>query len=595
MISVKQKLECLRNVMKESDIAAYIVPGTDPHAGEYIADHWKEREWISGFDGSVGTAAITLDKAGMWIDSRYYLQADEQLKGSGFDAMKTGMPETPDMIRWIISQVKTGNKVGVNPQMFPVNAYDAIRKELAACGLELVPVDLISNIWLDRPEIPQKKCFVYPVEYAGKSCSDKLSLLRNELRKFDADVFVISALDDIAWLFNIRGNDVDYNPVVIAYALIKVDSAVLYLSDEKLTDETRSYFNEENVEIKDYFQINDDLTNLPVSLKVLVDGARLNQSLYEAIPADCAKTNQMSPVYRLKSIKNEVELAGVRNAMVRDGVALTRFFIWLEKNVDSGKLTEVSIAEKLYAFRAEQKNFFGESFGTIAGYAAHGAIVHYKADEKSDAVIKAENLLLLDSGAQYLDGTTDITRTISLGTPTLKQKTDFTLVLKGHIGIATAVFPYGTRGSQLDILARKAMWDKYMNYGHGTGHGVGFFLNVHEGPQNIRMDENPTVLQPGMLLSNEPGLYRTGEYGIRTENLIHVTEAEKSDFGQFLRFETLTFFPIDVSLIDEKLMTKDEIDWLNAYHQKVFDKLSPYLTKEECSWLKGKTKFYPQI
>jgi len=595
MISVKQKLDRLRNAMKENGIDAYIVPGTDPHAGEYIADHWKEREWISGFDGSVGTAAITLDKAGMWIDSRYYLQADEQLKGSGFDAMKTGMPETPDIIRWIISQMKRGNRVGVNPQMFPVNTYIAMRNELAASGLELVPVDFISNIWLDRPEIPQKKCFVYPVEYAGKSCSEKLSLLRNEMRKFDAHVFVISALDEIAWLFNLRGNDVDYNPVVIAYALIKVDSAVLYLSDEKLTDETRRYFNEENVEIKDYFQINDDLTNLPVSLKVLVDGARLNQSLFEAIPADCTKINLLSPVYRLKSIKNEVELTGVRNAMVRDGVALTRFFIWLEKNVDSGKLTEVSIAEKLYAFRAEQKNFFGESFGTIAGYAAHGAIVHYKADEKSDAVIKAENLLLLDSGAQYLDGTTDITRTISLGTPTLKQKTDFTLVLKGHIGIATAVFPYGTRGSQLDILARKAMWDKYMNYGHGTGHGVGFFLNVHEGPQNIRMDENPTVLQPGMLLSNEPGLYRTGEYGIRTENLIHVTEAEKSDFGQFLGFETLTFFPIDVSLIDEKLMTKDEIDWLNAYHQKVFDKLSPYLTKEECSWLKGKTKFYPQI
>ena len=595
MISVKQKLDRLRNAMKENGIDAYIVPGTDPHAGEYIADHWKEREWISGFDGSVGTAAITLDKAGMWIDSRYYLQADEQLKGSGFDAMKTGMPETPDIIRWIISQMKRGNRVGVNPQMFPVNTYNAMRNELAASGLELVPVDFISNIWLDRPEIPQKKCFVYPVEYAGKSCSEKLSLLRNEMRKFDAHVFVISALDEIAWLFNLRGNDVDYNPVVIAYALIKVDSAVLYLSDEKLTDETRRYFNEENVEIKDYFQINDDLTNLPVSLKVLVDGARLNQSLFEAIPADCTKINLLSPVYRLKSIKNEVELTGVRNAMVRDGVALARFFIWLEKNVDSGKLTEVSIAEKLYAFRAEQKNFFGESFGTIAGYAAHGAIVHYKADEKSDAVIKAENLLLLDSGAQYLDGTTDITRTISLGTPTLKQKTDFTLVLKGHIGIATAVFPYGTRGSQLDILARKAMWDKYMNYGHGTGHGVGFFLNVHEGPQNIRMDENPTVLQPGMLLSNEPGLYRTGEYGIRTENLIHVTEAEKSDFGQFLRFETLTFFPIDVSLIDEKLMTKDEIDWLNAYHQKVFDKLSPYLTKEECSWLKGKTKFYPQI
>lgn len=590
MISVKQKLESLRKAMLANDIAAYIVPGTDPHVSEYVADHWKEREWISGFDGSVGTAAITLNRAGMWVDSRYFLQADEQLAATGIDTMKMGLPDTPELISWIISQLKNGEKVGVNPLMFSVNAYLAMKNELSLHGLELIPIDLINTIWSDRPDMPAKKCFIFPVEFAGKSCGDKLLLLRKELKNTGADVFVVSALDDIAWLFNLRGRDVDYNPVVISYALVSADGAVLYLSSEKLNDETRKYFNQENVKIKNYLDIYNDLKNISPSLKVQIDGSKLNQSLYEAIPADCQVINQMSPVFRLKSVKNEVELAGLRDAMVRDGVALTRFFMWFEKNVGSEKLTEVSIADKLCAFRAEQKNFFGESFGTIAGYAAHGAIVHYKADEISDAEIKTDNLLLLDSGAQYMDGTTDITRTIALGTPTQKQKTDFTLVLKGHIGIATAVFPAGTRGSQLDILARKSLWDRYMNYGHGTGHGVGFFLNVHEGPQNIRMDENPTVLQPGMLLSNEPGIYRTGEYGIRTENLIHVIEAEKSEFGQFLKFETLTFFPIDQSLVDKQMMTQDEINWLNAYHQQVFEKLSPFLTEEEVEWMKNKTK-----
>jgi len=581
----------LREAMAEAGVSAYIVPGTDPHAGEYIADHWKEREWISGFDGSVGTAVVTLRQAGVWVDSRYYLQAEEQLTETGYEPMKIGLTETLEIIPWIAKQLKAGDKVGVNPQMFSMNAYAAIKKELAVHGMVLLSVDLISKIWSDRPAIPQKTCFVYPVEYAGTSCSDKLSLLRKELRNSFADVFVITALDDIAWLFNIRGKDVSYNPVVIAYAMVSAESATLYISPEKLTDATKAYFEEEGINLKDYLEIYKDLKELPFSCKVLTDGTRLNQSLLEAIPAVCEKINQMSPVFKLKSIKNEVELAGVRNAMLKDGVALTRFFMWLEKNVASGALTEVSIAEKLYNFRAEQENFFGESFGTIAGYAAHGAIVHYKADEKSDVSILPENLLLLDSGGQYLEGTTDITRTILLGTPTQQQKADYTLVLKGHIGIATAVFPSGTRGAQLDILARKAMWDRYMNYGHGTGHGVGHFLNVHEGPQNIRMDENPATLQPGMLLSNEPGLYRTGEYGIRTENLIHVVEAVKTDFGQFLKFETLTYFPIDVTLIDKELMTQGEIDWLNAYHQEVYEKLSPFLTKEEGRWLKEKTKF----
>ena len=590
MIAIEQRLLSLRKVMLDNEIAAYIVPGTDPHAGEYIADYWKEREWVSGFNGSVGTAVITLENACVWVDSRYYLQAEEQLKGSGFDVMKMGLPETPDILPWIINILKSGDSVGVNPQMFSMNAFVDMQKLLNSYQLDLVPVDLIQKVWNNRPALPSNPLFIYGTEFAGKSCNEKLGLLRSEISKSKADVFVMTALDDIAWLFNIRGSDVTYNPVVIAYAIINNLSASIYISPEKLNDELISYFVAENITIRDYKDIYKDLNALLSNKKVLVDGSKINQSLLEAIPDECHKINQMSPVTKLKSIKNEVEVKGMRKAMIKDGVALTKFFIWFENNVTSGKLTELSIAQKLYDYRNEQGNFYGESFGTIAGYAGHGAIVHYKADEKSNAVIKADNILLLDSGAQFLEGTTDITRTIALGRPTAQQKTDYTLVLKGHIGIATAVFPVGTRGSQLDILARKAMWDRGINYGHGTGHGVGHFLNVHEGPQNIRMDENPMTLQPGMFLSNEPGLYRPNEYGIRIENLIHVEHDQLTEFGQFLRFETLTFFPIDVRLIDINLMTSIEIQWLNAYHENVFKKLSPYLTKDEVTWLKDKTK-----
>ena len=590
MIAIEQRLASLRKVMFDNQIAAYIVPGTDPHAGEYIADYWKEREWISGFDGSVGTAVVTLEKAGVWVDSRYYLQAEDQLKGTGFDVMKVGLPETPEILPWIINVLKSGDSVGVNPQMFSMNAFVDMQKLLNSYQLELVSVDLIQKVWNDRPALPTNPLFIYGTEFAGKSCKEKLGLLRSEMTKSNADVFVMSTLDDIAWLFNIRGSDVTYNPVVIAYAIIDNQSASIYVSPEKLTVELIAYFVAEDIRIRDYSDIYNDLNVLSSTQKVLVDGAKINQSLLEAISLDCQKINQMSPVTKLKSIKNEVEVNGMRKAMIKDGVALTQFFIWLENNINSGKLTELSIAQKLYDFRKQQGNFYGESFGTIAGYAGHGAIVHYKADEKSNATIKADNILLLDSGGQFLEGTTDITRTIALGKPTAQQKTDYTLVLKGHIGIATAVFPVGTRGSQLDILARKAMWDRGINYGHGTGHGVGHFLNVHEGPQNIRMDENPMTLQPGIFLSNEPGLYRPNEYGIRIENLIHVEYDQLTEFGQFLRFETLTLFPIDVKLIDINLMTFGEIQWLNAYHVNVYQRLSPYLTKDEEIWLKDKTK-----
>lgn len=589
MNRIQQRLGVFRDEMRKAGVAACIIPGTDPHASEYIADYWKEREWISGFDGSAGTAVVTLHEAGLWTDSRYFLQGTEQLKGTGFELMKMGLPETPDMLSWLNQVLKPGEKVAVNPQMFSLNSYASMEKELSMNGLQLISADIPAAAWTDRTPLPTDPFFVFSAEKAGRTCAEKIQSVRNELQKAHADVVVMSALDDIAWLFNIRGRDVAYNPVVIAYAMLDAKNCVLYLDDRKLTDDTAAYLAGENVTVKPYLSVYDDLRALPLQNKVLVDGAKLNQSLYEAIPKSCTKINQMSPVFKLKAIKNEVELAGIRQAMLKDGVALTRFFMWLEANVASGTLTEVGIAEKLAGFRADQGDFFGESFGTIAGFAGHGAIVHYRADAASDASLTTDNILLLDSGGQYLQGTTDITRTVTLGNTTGQQKTDFTLVLKGHIGLGSAKFPVGTRGSQLDILARKAMWDLGINYGHGTGHGIGHFLNVHEGPQSIRMEENPVTLQPGMILSNEPGLYRSNQYGIRTENLVRVRESVATEFGQFLEFETLTLFPIDKNLIDPSMLTQQELNWLNNYHQEVYDKLAPMLTAGEQAWLRNKT------
>jgi len=590
MTQIKQRLAQLRQAMKNAGVSACIVPGTDPHASEYIADYWKEREWISGFDGSAGTVAITLENGGLWTDSRYFLQGGEQLAGSGIDLMKQGLPDTPEMIAWICAELKAGERVGVNAQMFSVNAFAAMKNEFTANGIQLISIDLLAEVWTERPALPLNPLYVFDTKYTGRSAAEKLTALRFELAKSNADFMVLSALDDIAWLYNIRGNDVDYNPVVIAYSLVSANKAVLFIDNEKFNAETKAYLDSQGVTIAPYLEIYNALKEIPHGKSVLIDGAKLNQSLNEAIPLNTPRRNQMSPVFKLKSIKNETEVTGIRWAMVKDGVALTRFFRWLEANLSSGKLTEMSISAKLYEFRQMQENFVGESFGTIAGYKGHGAIVHYRATESSDATLQPEGILLLDSGGQYLDGTTDITRTIALGEPTREQKSDFTLVLKGHIALAKAIFPAGTRGSQLDILARKALWDMGLNYGHGTGHGVGHFLNVHEGPQSIRMDENPTVLLPGMIISNEPGMYRTGEYGIRTENLIHVVPAVSTEFGNFLEFETLTLFPIDRNLMEIMLIDEAESEWIDDYHRKVFESLAPHLTIEEQDWLKEKCK-----
>ena len=590
MTQINERISALRQAMKQADLSAYIIPGTDPHASEYIADYWKEREWISGFDGSAGTVALTLEKAGLWTDSRYFLQGAEQLKDTEIELMKQGEPETLEIVPWLTSKLKKGDKVGVNAEMFSVNAYADMKTQLALSGIELVSIDLLKDIWTERPELPKNPFFVFDVKYAGKSVSEKLVELREEMQKLHADVFVMSALDDIAWLFNIRGNDVDYNPVVIAYALVDEKTATLFIAPEKITEATQKYLDENKIHVKNYSSIHSELGKISKSKSVLVDGSKFNQSLYESIPAECTKRTAMSPVFKLKAVKNKVEMNGVRKAMMKDGIALTRFFMWLEKNVGKEKLTEISISDKLRSFREAQPGFKGESFGTIAGYGAHGAIVHYKATPASDVEIKKEGILLLDSGGQYLDGTTDITRTVALGKVSKQAKRDYTLVLKGHIQLGTAKFPVNTRGSQLDVLARKSLWDKGLSYGHGTGHGIGHFLNVHEGPQNIRMDENPITLVPGMIISNEPGLYRTGEYGIRIENLVHVIPAEKTEFGQFYQFETLTLCYIDTKLVDRDILSKKERKWLNNYHKWVYKTLSPYLSEKERKWLGKKTE-----
>lgn len=588
MKEINERVSKLRKAMSSAGVSACIIPGTDPHASEYIADCWKERVWISGFDGSAGTALATLDKAGVWTDSRYFIQGAEQLADTCFDLMKQGTAGTLEIIPWLATELNEGDKVAVNPQMFSVNAFAAMKAELAMSNIKLVSMDLMAEVWTDRPALPTKPFFVFGTKHTGQSTTDKLKAVRQELKKSHAHAFILSALDDIAWLFNIRGNDVDYNPVTIAYAMVEEDKATLFIDELKLTAETRQYLANENVSVAPYLSVYDALKSLPTTKAILIDGAKLNQSLLEAIPAACAKRNTMSPVFKLKSIKNEVEIEGFKRAMQKDGVALTRFFKWLEENVSSGTLTELSITEKLYQSRREQTNFMGQSFGTICGFAGHGAIVHYSANEESDVKIEANNMLLLDSGGQYLDGTTDITRTVTLGNTTKAQITDFTNVLKGHIALSTAIFPTGTRGSQLDILARKALWDECLNYGHGTGHGIGHFLNVHEGPQSIRMDENPITLEVGMILSNEPGMYRTNEYGIRIENLVQVVAADKTEFGQFLKFDTLTVFPIDKKLIDKAMLTDKEIAWMNSYHSKVYETIAPLLTQDENDWLKEK-------
>ena len=581
--------------MLEHELDAYVVPGNDPHASEYMASHWCEMQWISGFNGESGTVVVTMDKALLWTDSRYYLQAGIELEDSGIELMRESDVDCPSITEWICDQCTRNNvqctKVGVNPEMFSVDQYSAFRDQFSEAGIALKSIDLIKPLWIEgRPAIPQDKLYSYSEDFAGESVESKLARMREQLAKKKADAMIISALDEIAWLLNIRGNDVEYNPVVISYVVLEADKCTLFVDPNKIDSPAQNYMDFNNIDIKPYEAVFDYIKSL--SGTVLYDGARVNEALYEAIPEGCKKINAKSPILIDKAKKNAVELEGERTAMRQDAVALTRFFKWLEeKAFKHGETrTEWELMEKLHEFRMMGENFVEESFGTIAGYQGNGAIVHYAATKDNCAEVKPEGMLLLDSGGQYLDGTTDITRTVWLGGRIPQQaKLDYTYVLKGHIALARARFPRGTRGNQLDALAKQYMWEAGITFGHGTGHGVGHFLGCHEGPQNVRTDNNPTALEVGHIISDEPGIYRTDKWGIRTENLITVIPAKATKAttteDEWLAFETLTLCFYDTQLIEMSLMTEDEIDWINAYHVRVYKEVSPLLNDDEKSYL----------
>lgn len=587
--TIKKRIASLRQFMQTNSIDAFIIPSTDPHAGEYVPAHWESRKWISGFTGSAGTAVITLSKGGLWTDSRYFLQAEEQLNDTGIVLFKQGLSETPSLSQWLGQVLPTKSKVGIDGWVNSLSTVNAWQTQLQEYGLQLLSInDPFATIWKNRPSLPNRPIFLFPPQYAGTSCSDKVALVREWMDRNQAEGILFSALDEIAWILNIRGNDVHCNPVFVSYLLITKEQIYLYIDPSQLTDQVLEYLKENHIYSKPYRDIETDLRHYPKHSLQL--SPFTNYALYQAIPSSVRIQVDSSPVIHLKAIKNETETAGFHQAMKRDGVAMIKFLKWLKETVQTGSITESSASQKLYEFRTEQPLFKGISFDTIAGYQAHGAIVHYEVTPETDAPIHPEGLLLLDSGGQYMDGTTDITRTIVLGPVSEEQKTDYTLVLKGFIALSQAVFPHGTCGTQLDILARQYMWKTGINYGHGTGHGVGHFLNVHEGPHQIRMNHIPDLLLPGMTITNEPGIYRTGKYGIRTENTMLVVKDKETPFGLFYRFEPLTLCPIDKEAICIDMMTNEEILWLNQYHAHVYKQLSPLLTPQEQEWLKEQTK-----
>lgn len=590
--NIPERIAALREAMKQHKIDAYIIPTSDPHMSEYPADCWKYREWISGFTGSAGTVIITADKAGLWTDSRYFLQASTQLEGTGIELFKMMLPETPTIPEFLTHELKEGQTVGLNGEIYSLADARSLEKALAEKEIKLnTNASLIDPIWKERPAIPEAPMFEMPVELSGKSTEDKLIDINKMLHKAGADCTILSALDEVAWTFNIRGTDVAYNPVVISYAFVSEKESVLFMNPKKIPAEIAEHLKKEGVTLADYGMLATFLSRLPERTRVFIDSKRTNVAIYNALPKSSILIEGTSPANHLKSIKNETEIKGFRNAVLKDGIAMTKFYFWLEKMLKAGeKVTELSAAAKLTALRSEQPQYVMDSFASISSYGPHGAVVHYSPTPETDTELKTDSLYLLDSGAQYLDGTTDITRTIALcDEPSEQMKKDFTRALKGTIGIAKCKFPAGIRGCLIDAFARKALWDAGINYLHGTCHGIGHCLNVHEGPQSIRMEENPVILEPGMVMSDEPAMYRPGEYGIRTENMILIREDSETEFGKFLGFETLTLCYIDTKLVIPSMLSVREHAWLNKYHQMVYDLVSPHLTEEEKAWLKEKT------
>lgn len=582
-------LEALRDLMRSKHIDAVIIPGTDPHQSEYPSEHWKFRDYVSGFTGSNGTAVVTLDDAGLWTDSRYFLQAAEQLEGSGFTLRKENIPGEPTVLEWLGEVLDEDAVVGVDGRLFSLIEANRIEMFCAQNGFMFAPdFRAAEAIWTDRPARPMNPVFVHDEALAGEDVDSKISRVVDALDAADADGLLITALDEIAWLLNLRGSDVDYTPVVIAFAYVSEDERVLFIDSEKVTSEVKDHLKKYGVKIKDYDDIEKFLGKISSTATVMVDPNRVSDALGQAMI--CNKTYMASPVIALKGVKNECQIAGFRQAMLYDGAAMVRMMMWLEQNVANG-ITEMDVDRRLQHERAAYASNRGDSFHMIAGYKDHGAIVHYEATDESAYTLAPEGLLLIDTGGQYLEGTTDITRTISLGNPTAAEKHDYTLILKGHLALARAVFPKGTMGVQLDVLARGPLWNEGMTYLHGTGHGVGHFLGCHEGPQSIRMEANPTPLELGMVTSNEPGIYKTGEYGIRTENLLLCVPAcSNEEWGEFYKFESLTLFPYDTTLMDMDMLSREEVKQINDYHAMVCERLRPLLNADEAQWLEQKCK-----
>ncbi|SEG03201.1 Xaa-Pro aminopeptidase [Xylanibacter ruminicola] len=584
-MDINQRIAALREVMQREHLSAFIFPSTDPHQGEYVPDHWKGREYVSGFNGSAGTLVVTMSSAALWTDSRYFLAAEEQLKGTEILLMKLKIEGTPTIAEWIGQECSAGAEVGVDGM---VNSASAVKMLIADLrrqgGITLrTNMDPLAVIWKNRPPIPENPVEVYPLTYAGEAAHEKIARIRQALRRQHADGMLMSALDDIAWTLNLRGSDVHCNPVFVSYLLISSKHVTLYINKVKLSPDVMAYLKAEGVDVAPYEDVKKGLRDY-FEYNILLDPDEVNYTLYNAVTREIVE--EESPVKRMKTIKNPIEIAGFKSAMLKDGIAMVKFLRWLKPAVESGGQSEMSVDEKLTSLRAEQPLYRDISFDTIAGYQTHGAIVHYEATPETDMALKPEGFLLLDSGAQYLDGTTDITRTIALGPLTEEQRKIYTLVLKGHIQVELCKFPSGTSGTQIDILAREAMWREGLNYLHGTGHGVGTYLNVHEGPHQIRMEYKAAPFVEGMTVTDEPGIYLAGRFGVRIENTLLITPYKETEFGKFFQFESLTLCPIDKSPVIKEMLLQEEIEWLNTYHQRVFDTLSPHLDAEDVEWLR---------
>lgn len=592
MNNINQRLASLREVMKREHLAAFIFPSTDAHQSEYVADHWLGRAWISGFNGSAGTAVVTMTSAALWTDSRYFLAAEEQLHGTEFQLMKLRIPGTPSIAEWLGKELAgvSSPEVGLDGWVNSYAATSGLISDLRKAGGITVRTNLdpLAEIWKDRPSIPENPVEIQPLEYAGEDATSKIQRIRKALRTYHADGILVSALDDIAWTLNLRGTDVHCNPVFVSYLLIASDKVSLFVDEAKVSAEVRAYLEAHGVSLYNYNKVEDGLKEYS-EYNILLDANETSYYLWKTVKCQeiVAKT---SPIPAMKAVKSEAEIAGYHRAMLRDGVAMVKFLKWLVPAVEAGGQTEMSVDRKLTSLRAEQEQFRDISFDTIAGYQAHGAIVHYEASPETDAPLKPEGFLLLDSGAQYQDGTTDITRTIALGPVTEEMKHIYTLVLKGHIQLELAKFPDGASGTQLDALVRESMWREGLNFLHGTGHGVGSYLNVHEGPHQVRMEYMPAPLRAGMTVTDEPGLYLAGKFGVRIENTLLIKDYMETEFGKFLQMESLTLCPIDTAPVDVDMLLPEELNWLNSYHAEVYAKLAPYLDEEEQIWLKNATK-----